>query len=126
MPRPSHSKKDLTAAGEFRENLAATDPEAVHVVIHDQADFHLRDGDPRLPKRIRIMYPPPYNPEHNSCKQAWDMVKDGIGNRVFATVEDLREAVLQVLKRFRTDAAALLQLAGRPWLLDQAIATLPK
>jgi transposase len=110
----------------YLENLAATDPEAVHVVIRDQAGFHLRDGDPRLPARVRIIDLPPYNPELNPCEQVWDMVKDGIGNKVFATVEELREAVLPSLKRFWDDAAAVLRLVGRPWLLDQANATLPK
>jgi transposase len=79
-----------------------------------------------LPERIRIVCLPPYNPELNPCEQVWDMVKDGIGNRVFATVEDLREAVLPALRRFWNDAAAVLRLVGRPWLLDQANATRPK
>lgn len=30
-------------------DLAATDPEAVHDLIHDPFGFHLRDGDPCLP-----------------------------------------------------------------------------
>lgn len=119
-------KVNLDCDALYLANLAATDPEAVHVVIRDQAGFHLRDGDPRLPERIRIVCLPPYNPELNPCEQVWDMVKDGIGNRVFATVEDLREAVLPALRRFWNDAAAVLRLVGRPWLLDQANATRPK
>ena len=119
-------KVNLCCDAIYLENLAATDPEAVHVVIRDQAGFHLRDGDPRLPERIRIVCLPPYNPELNPCEQVWDMVKDGIGNRVFATVEDLREAVIPALRRFWNDAAAVLRLVGRPWLLDQANATHPR
>jgi len=110
----------------YLENLAATDPEAVHVVIRGQAGFHLRDGDPRLPERIRIVCLPPYNPELNPCEQVWDMVKDGTGNKIFATAEDPRDAVLPSLKRFRDDAAAVLRLPGRPWLLDQANAMNPR
>jgi transposase len=119
-------KVNLDCDALYLANLAATDPEAVHVVIRDQAGFHLRDGDPRLPERIRIVCLPPYNPELNPCEQVWDMVKDGIGNRVFATVEDLREAVIPALRRFWNDAAAVLRLVGRPWLLDQANATHPR
>jgi hypothetical protein len=33
----------------YLADLAATDPKAVHVVIRDQAGFHLRDADARLP-----------------------------------------------------------------------------
>ena len=53
MPRPSHSKKD---------------PDAIHVVIRDQAGFHLRDGDPRLPARVRIIDLPPFTPELNRAE----------------------------------------------------------
>lgn len=109
----------------YLEDLAATDGDATHVVIRDQAGFHLRDGDGRLPERVRIIDLPPYNPELNPCEQLWDMIKDEIGNRVFATVEDLREATLPALKRFWEDAAAVLRLVGRGWLRDQANATNP-
>ena len=34
----------------YLADLAATDVEAIHVVIRDQAGFHLRDGDERLPE----------------------------------------------------------------------------
>lgn len=110
----------------YLEDLAATDPLAVHVVIRDQAGFHLRDGDPRLPGRVRIVNLPPYSPELNPCEQLWDIVKDSIGNKTMATIEALRDAVIPALRRYWDDAAAVLQLIGRPWLMDQANATHPK
>ena len=72
---------------------------------------------------MRTIDLPPYNPELNPCEQLWDLVKDGIGNRIFATVEELREATLPMLKRFWDDAASVLSLVGRDWLRDQANAT---
>jgi transposase len=109
----------------YLEDLAATDTTAVHVIIRDQAGFHLRDGDERLPARVRIIDLPPYNPELNPCEQLWDMIKDEIGNRVFESVEQLREAMLPALQRFWDDASAVLSLIGRDWLGDQANATHP-
>jgi hypothetical protein len=55
------------------EDLAMTDQEAIHVLIRDQAGFHLRDGDARLPARVRIIDLPPYCPELNPCEQLWDL-----------------------------------------------------
>ncbi len=107
----------------YLENLAATDEEAIHVLIRDQAGFHLRDGDPRLPPRVRLLDLPAYSPELNPCEQLWDLIKDEIGNRVFATIRELREAVRPALQRFWTDPASVLRLVGRSWLLDQANAT---
>ena len=107
----------------YLEDLAATDPEAIHVVVRDQAGFHLRDGDARLPARVRIVELPPYSPELNPCEQLWDLVKDEIANRVFATVAGLRTGMKAVLKRFWDDAGAVLSLIGRPWMLAQANAS---
>jgi hypothetical protein len=50
----------------YLDDLARTEPDAVHVVIGDQAGFHLRGGSTRLPDRIRIIDLPPYTPELKS------------------------------------------------------------
>ena len=46
----------------YLEDLAASDSEAIHVLVRDQAGFHLRDGDPRLPERVRIVDLPALQP----------------------------------------------------------------
>jgi transposase len=107
----------------YLENLAATDPGAVHVIIRDQAGFHLRDGDARLPADVRIIDLPPYSPELNPCEQLRDLVKDRIGNRVFKAIEELREAIKPLLAEWSTDSQWALSLIGRPWLHDQANAS---
>lgn len=107
----------------YLETLAATDVEVIHVVIRDQAGFHLRDGDARLPERVRIIDLPPYSPELNPCEQLWDIIKDEIGNRVFATIAELRRATLPALQRYWDDPASVLRLIGRNWILAQANAT---
>jgi transposase len=104
----------------YLEDLISTQPEAVHVLIRDQAGFHLRDGDPRLPERVRIIDLPPYSPELNPCEQLWDLIKDEIGNRVYDTIEELREATIPALRRYWDDASAVLSLVGRDWLRSQA------
>lgn len=107
----------------YLKDLTMTDEEAIHVVIRDQAGFHLRDGDLRLPPRVRIIDLPPYSPELNPCESLWDIVKDDIGNDVFENVETLREAMLPTLQRYWDDAAAVLKLIGREWMLSQANAS---
>jgi len=107
----------------YLSDLVKVEPGAVHVVIRDQAGFHLRDGDPRLPPQVRIVDLPPYSPELNPCEQLWDIVKDDIGNRVFQTIEELREATIPTLTRYWDDAAAVLRLIGREWILFQANAS---
>lgn len=107
----------------YLEDLAASDPQAIHILIRDQAGFHLRDGDMRLPSNVRIIDLPPYSPELNPCEQLWDLIKDRLGNRIFESIEELREATVPILKAWWSDAEAVLSLVGRPWLHNQANAS---
>ena len=43
----------------FLRQIAATDPAALHVVIADQAGFHLPADDVRLPANLRLLPQPP-------------------------------------------------------------------
>ena len=81
------------ASGKFLEQIAAHDPAAMHVVIQDGAGFHLPENDPRLPENVRVITLPAYRPELNPVEKLWDHLKDAICNRIFATVEELREAL---------------------------------
>lgn len=109
----------------FLEHLRASDPGAHHVVIADQAGFHFRAGDPRLPRGLHIVSLPPYSPELNPCEQLWDVLKDteGFANGLFKSIKKLREALLPGLRRFWEDSVRVLSLVGRPWLHDQANAS---
>ena len=107
----------------FLRDLAASDAQAIHVLVRDQAGFHLRDGDPRLPARVRVVDLPPYSPELNPCEWLWDVVKDEICNQVYATVAALRRALRPVLQRYWEDAQAVRRLAGRDWMLAELNAT---
>lgn len=104
----------------YLEHLAATDAQAVHVVIRDQAGFHLRDLDPRLPERVRIISLPPYCPELNACEQLWDVLKDEVANHCHRSIEALRDALRPGLRRYWEDASLVLSLVGRPWMHSQA------
>lgn len=103
----------------YLADLAASDLSAIHVLVRDQAGFHLRDGDERLPPRVRLIELPPYSPELNPCEQLWDIIKDATANRVHATVADLRAAMRATLRRYWEDAASVLRLIGRDWFLAQ-------
>src|SRR5258708_35087916 len=103
----------------YLRNLAVTDAAAIHVLIRDQAGFHLRDGDARLPGNVRIIDLPPYTPELNPCEQLWDIVKDDLANRVYTSVAKLRAGMKTTLRRFWEDPDAVRSLIGRPWLQVQ-------
>ena len=47
---------------------------------------------------------PPYSPELNPVEKWWDIVRDGICHRVFATLEELQVALTAVLQSYWQDA----------------------
>jgi transposase len=104
----------------FLAELAATDPLSVHVIIYDGAGFHHRDGHAALPINVRILNLPPYSPELNPVEKLWDLVRDGLCNRLFTTLDQLETALSARLKRFWEEPAAVLSLLGSGWLDAQA------
>lgn len=73
----------------FLEQIGAVDPDALHVVIADQAGFHLPEGDPRIPKNIRLLRLPPYSPELNPVERFGGLLKAAVGNRLYSSLPRL-------------------------------------
>ena len=106
----------------FLQQLAASDAQAEHVVIWDQAGFHPRPGAAALPARIHPLPLPPYSPELNPVEGLWDQTQDVTCNRHFAGLDQLEEALTQALRPFWETPARALSLVHH-WLHSQANAT---
>jgi transposase len=107
----------------FLEQLAASDPQAEHVVIWDQAGFH---PDPKLhavPDRIHLLPLPPYSPELNPVEAIGDVIKDRIGNTLWKTLDALEQAMGEELRPIYETAERVRSLVSHGWLLDQVNAT---
>ena len=109
----------------FLRQIGATDPSALHVIIQDQAGFHLPATDPRLPANVRLLPLPPYSPELNPVEKLGDIVKDRICNRIYPSLRRLEDHLLATLRPWRTDATRVAELIGRGWLLDAVNAGAP-
>jgi len=105
----------------FLSQIGASDTEAIHVVIWDGAGFHQCEGHADLPANVRLLKLPAYSPELNPIERLWDVVKDAICNRLFATISDLQEALTGVLSQYWSDARRVYDLVGTTgWLVAQA------
>lgn len=109
----------------FLQQIAAVDPAALHVVIQDQAGFHLRADDGRVPQNVRLLPLPPYSPELNPVEKLGDLVKDRICNRIYPSLRRLEDHILAALHPWRTDAKRVAELIGTGWLLDGVNAGAP-
>jgi len=107
----------------FLEQVAASDPQAEHVIIWDQAGFH---PDPKLhavPDRIHLVPLPPYSPELNPVEAIGDVIKDRIGNTLWASLDAIEEAIGEELRPIYETAERVRSLVSHGWLLDQVNAS---
>jgi transposase len=107
----------------FLKQIAASDPHALHVVIADQAGFHLPAGDARLPTNVRLLPLPPYSPELNPAERFGGLVKNAVANRLYPNLAKL-EAHLTAAARAWSAPTQVARLI-HSWLRDQANAGAP-
>lgn len=115
-------RKDIS--GMFLRQIGETDPEALHIVIWDQAGFHRREGEKHVPGNVRVLPLPPYSPELNPVEGLGDRIKDAVCNRLWETLEQLEEAILAELAVVRQGGAAVAGMI-HGWLRDEANASDP-
>ena len=107
----------------FLKQIAESDPQSTHVVIMDQAGFHMKSGDERIPANIGILPLPPYCPELNPAEWFGRVVKAPTVNRIYESLEQLEDHLIAIAKQWSGPS----KVAGliHKWMLDQvnAIAT---
>jgi len=97
----------------FLNYLQQSEPEAEHIVIWDGAGFHQKEGKHELPEHVHVIQLPPYSPELNPIEKLWDIMKDGLCNRIFETLEELKLAAEKELQVFYDSAERVKQLLGK-------------
>ncbi len=102
----------------FLEQLVATDPEAIHIVIWDQAGFHQKSEQHQLPEQIRLLPLPAYCPELSPIENLWDPVKREVSNAVWETLDAIEQAITKVLRPFWQSSEHVISLLGDNWLTD--------
>ena len=107
----------------FLNQLSESNPEATHVVIGDGAGFHHKGTDKQLPQNIRIITLPAYCPELNPAEKLWDIVKDGICNKLWEDLDGLEEAITEKIRPYWEDASRVVSLIGNGYLLSELNAT---
>ena len=101
----------------FLRQIADADPAAQHVVIQDQAGFHLPQGDARLPANLRLLPLPPYCPELNPVERFGGLLKARLANRLYPSLRRLEDHLLAASREWTLPA----KVAGliHQWLADQ-------
>lgn len=107
----------------FLKQIADSDPQALHVIIADQAGFHLPGNDARLPGNVRLLPLPPYSPELNPVERFGGLLKAAVANRLYPTLRKLEDHLAAAAQRWSTPAAVASLI--HTWLADQTNAGAP-
>lgn len=107
----------------FLKQIADTDPKAVHVVIADQAGFHLPTDDTRIPGNLRLLPLPAYCPELNPVERFGALIKAAVANRLYPNLRKLEDHLVAAARRWSTPAAVSSLI--HTWLADKANAGAP-
>lgn len=107
----------------FLNQIAESDPNSLHIVIQDQAGFHLGSNDTRLPANLRLLPLPPYCPELNPVEGFGRLLKAPTANRLYDNLRQLEDHLIAVARQW-TDPAKVHSLI-HGWMRDQANAGAP-
>lgn len=91
----------------FLKQISENYPDHEHVIIGDGAGFHHKENqhnEQTLPENIHILTLPAYSPELNPIEKLWDIVKDQICSIHWEKLEDLENAIENVLKEWWSQA----------------------
>jgi transposase len=107
----------------FLKQIADSDPAALHIVIQDQAGFHLPEGDARLPANLRLLPLPPYCPELNPVERFGGLLKAQVRNRLYPNLRQLENHLFAAARLWTTPA----KIAGliHDWLAHHANSGVP-
>jgi putative transposase len=101
----------------FLKQIADSDPGALHVVIADQAGFHLPANDARIPTNLRLLPLPPYSPELNPVERFGGLLKAAVANRLYPNLRRLEDHLFAASRRWTTPTAVSALIHS--WLADQ-------
>ncbi len=109
-PSKGHKSREMNA---FMLALARRYPKDHIVLVCDRAPWH-DSKYIKIPKRITLLYIPPYTPEMNPIEQVWRELRTLLGNTYFSNIDELIAALKQ--KIFDLSPETLQSITQRSWM----------
>ena len=101
----------------FLDQLRESWPHQRIGVVLDNAPSH-RCGQIHWPDGLVPLSLPPYSPELNPAEPIFRLLHQRLANRIFETLDELREALTSCLEEFWELPQILVQLTSYPWWID--------
>ena len=99
----------------FLDEFHASYPDDFIIMPLDNGAFH-KAKKLVIPDNIMLLFIPPYSPELNPIERLWQDIKDEISCSLYETLDELKEAVAEVLRRYSHQDIA--SLTGYQYIVD--------
>lgn len=100
----------------YLNGLSQHRPREFKIVVIDNAGFHSTKNI-TVPSNIFLLNIPAYSPELNPCEQVWAYMKTRFKNKVFNTMEDLKEWLYESVKNI--SEATILSITSNHHFLNE-------
>jgi transposase len=87
-------------------------------LIWDNAQVH-KSAAKCLPDDVMVIWLPPYSPELNPVERFFQELRRKIANRLFSSLEELENALVEAIQEYFQDKEKVKQLCAYPWILEQ-------
>ena len=94
----------------------------IGVVLDSSGSHH--SGQVSWPRGMHPLYLPRYSPELNPAEQIFRHLRKILSNRIFTTLDELQNALIDALQHFWEHPTVLMQLTGYPWWIEAVETTL--
>lgn len=87
-------------------------------LVWDNASVH-KGAMKEIPKGVKVIWLPPYSPELNPVERLFEEMRKKVANRVFESLGELEEALVEGLREYWEDRERVKKLCGYGWIVAQ-------
>ncbi len=87
-------------------------------LVWDNAQVH-KSAAKCLPDDVMVISLPPYSPELNPVERFFQELRRKIANRIFNSLEELEDALVEAIEEYFQDREKVKQLCAYPWIVEQ-------
>jgi len=99
----------------FLDQFSMSYSDSFIIMVLDNGAFH-KAKKLLIPDNMVLLFTPPYSPELNPIERLWQALKDELSSFLFETLDELKESVAGILKRYSFQDIA--SLTGYSYFVD--------
>jgi transposase len=112
MVAPNMKTENMTR---FLRQVSRAHKDKFVIMVVDGASSHKAKALV-IPDNVALILLPPYSPELNPQERVWSVVRKGMANRYFETLDEAIAAAKSVLRHLKRNKKSVINLTCWPWI----------